>query len=66
MYALTLSNSLYKTCCYESSIVAWKESMPKSRSGKCGHTGPKARLLAFWRHAQVDIVSQPIVCVNIP
>lgn len=40
--------------------------MPKSASGECGHTSTETRLFPLWCYAEVDIVSQPVICVHIP
>lgn len=40
--------------------------MPKSASGECRHTSTETRLLPLWRYAEIDVISQPVICVHVP
>ena len=47
-------------------VVTREEAVPEGRGRKGSQAGAEARLLAPGSHAQVDIVAQPLVRVDIP
>jgi hypothetical protein len=62
----TLGNRLDEGSEDKGEVVAREEAMPEGRGRESGQAGAEARLLAPRGHAQVDVVAQPLVCVDIP
>ena len=63
---LTLRNGLQERSQHEAEIITWIEPMPKRTCSKGRETSSEARFFAFWRDAEIHVVSQPVVGVHIP
>lgn len=63
---VTFSDSLDEAGEDKGQVVAGMESMPERAGGESDEAGAEAGLLPPRRHAQINIVSQPVVGVHIP
>jgi hypothetical protein len=63
---LTLGNGLYKRCENERQVVAGIEAVPERTRDEGCQCGPEAGLLALGCHAEVHVVLQPVVGVDVP
>ncbi len=51
---------------YKGQVVTRIEAMPKCARDESSHTGAESRFLAFRGDSKVDIVSKPVVGIDVP
>lgn len=63
---LTLGDGLEKGGKDKGEVVTRLEAVPEGARDKSRHARAEAGLLAPWRDAQVHVVAQPVVGVDVP
>jgi len=61
-----LCNGLNKARQDKSQVIPWIEAMPECTCDKSCHASAEPGLLSFGGNSKIDIVSEPIVCVDVP